>query len=456
MRIKFVITTIISCALLCGCGSEAAEPPASPVPAEPTITLPNGSALSMDTESLTLSASRSEDYPEIATVLSQLPELKSVCFEETLSADEFALFCRENPSVQFEASIDLAGVHFKSSDTRLELHGLDPATIESLAAILPGMRALESIDLGDEDTSPQLSLVDIGILQQCRSDVVFEYAFSLYGQTVRTTDTVLDLNHIEVEDEGAAVFEAMKYMPALELLDMDSCGVSNEAMAEIRDAYPGTKVVWRIWFADNYTVRTDVEMILASNPGVGGIMSIENTEPLKYCTQVRYLDLGHNPDLHTIEFVRYMPKLEVAILAMDNWSDCSPLAQCTELEYLEIQTTKVNDISALSGLTKLRHLNICYLFDLTDISPLYGLTQLERLWIGCLTPIPDEQVAKMQELAPDCVINTRTLDPTDDEWRYSRNGGLVPRYELLREQFGGYSNYAFAFPWNDPLYKQEA
>ncbi len=27
-----------------------------------------------------------------------------------------------------------------------------------------------------------------------------------------------------------------------------------------------------------------------------------------------------------------------------------------------------------------------------------------------------------------------------------------PRYELLREQFGGYEEGAFAFTWNDPLY----
>ena len=198
-------------------------------------------------------------------------------------------------------------------------------------------------------------------------------------------------------------------------------------------------------------------------PGVDGEhVPLRDITPQKYHKKADHRFRGHCNEgaesqqamLETIEFVRYMPKLEVAILAMDYWSDCSPLAECPELEYLEIQTTKVSDISALSGLTKLKHLNICYLFDLTDISPLYGLTQLERLWIGCLTPIPDEQVEKMQELAPDCVINTRTLDPTDDEWRYSRKGGLVPRYELLREQFGGYVNSAFSFPWNDPLYKE--
>ena len=416
--------------------------------------LPDGSSISPEVKSLTLSAAMQMNQAEISAILKQLPELETLCFKYPLSAEDYALHCSEYPSVRFEAEIALGDAVFKSSDSHLELPGLDPSAIETLSAILPWMSSLESIDLGSEESSPHLKLSDVGILQQCRSDVCFEYGFSLYGQPVSTANTELDLSYIKVDDEGAAVSDAMAYMPRLQLLDMDSCGVSNEAMAKIRDAFPNVKVVWRIWFAEKYTVRTDTEMILASKPDVGGIMSIENTEALKYCTEVRYLDLGHNPDLETIEFVRYMPKLEVAILAMDYWSDCSPLAECPELEYLEIQTTKVSDISALSGLTKLKHLNICYLFDLTDISPLYGLTQLERLWIGCLTPIPDEQIEKMQELAPDCVINTRTLDPTDDEWRYSRKGGLVPRYELLREQFGGYVNSAFSFPWNDPLYKE--
>ena len=48
-------------------------------------------------------------------------------------------------------------------------------------------------------------------------------------------------------------------------------------------------------------------------------------------------------DRDDISFVAYMPKLEVAILAMDNWSDATPLASCTELEYLEMQTTLCTD-----------------------------------------------------------------------------------------------------------------
>jgi hypothetical protein len=297
-------------------------------------------------------------------------------------------------------------------------------------------------------------------LQQACPEANIRYNFTLYGKEVELQNTQLNLSHIPVEDNGYALRQAMAHMPQLTYLDMDSCGVPNEDMAAIRDEFPNVKVVCRIWFGSNlnYSVRTDVERILASKSSVGGFVYGEYAEPLKYCTEVKYLDLGHNPLMTDISFVSYMPKLEVAILAMGGWSDASPLANCENLEYLEMQTTLCTDLSPLANLKNLRHLNIAYNFDLCDISPLYGLTELERLWIGCINPVPAEQVAQMQAAAPNCEINTEVyIDPTGGRWRYVDYNELAyffilhPRYELLREQFGNYAPDAFSYYWNDPL-----
>ena len=144
---------------------------------------------------------------------------------------------------------------------------------------------------------------------------------------------------------------------------------------------------------------------------------------------------------------------------MCNWSDASPLANCKNLEYLEMQTTLCTDLSPLAELENLRHLNIAYNYDLCDISPLYSLKNLERLWIGCINPVPSEQVAQMQAAAPNCEINTEVyIDPTGGRWRYVGYNELAymyiyhDRYILLREQFGDYASDVFSFYWNDPLY----
>ena len=289
--------------------------------------------------------------------------------------------------------------------------------------------------------------------------------FTVYGCTFNINDTYVDLNGVEVTDNGEAIASMLPFMPNVETLDMDSCGVDDEHMAAIRDANPSVNVVWRIWFGTggNYSVRTDVEMILASNSGgdvtPGGYITREDCKRLCYCTKVRFLDIGHTESLPSIEFVQYMPDLEVAILSMATWCDASPLAYCTKLEYAELCTTGINDLTPLASCTSLKHLNICNCFALRDLSPIYDL-DLTRLWIGMYTPIPEEQAAEYAALHPDCKVNTDSPDPTMNGWRTYWDSELGmdvydPRYELLRQQFGyaGVSGSPYSYYTNDPLYK---
>ena len=126
-----------------------------------------------------------------------------------------------------------------------------------------------------------------------------------------------------------------------------------------------------------------------------------------------------------------MPKLEVAILAINSWSDASPLANCKELEYLEMFNTRCTDLTPLLGLTKLRHLNVSYLWGLSDISPLYQMTYLERLWIGRDNRVPRAELLNLQASLPNTEVNiTNSGDPTSQGWRRHE------RYWELRRQFG--------------------
>ena len=55
---------------------------------------------------------------------------------------------------------------------------------------------------------------------------------------------------------------------------------------------------------------------------------------LKYCTKLKYVDIGHN-GFKDLSFVEYLPDLEVLILENDDVSDLSPLVHCQKLEYLD-------------------------------------------------------------------------------------------------------------------------
>ena len=169
---------------------------------------------------------------------------------------------------------------------------------------------------------------------------------------------------------------------------------------------------------------------------------------------MKYLDVGHNSYMKDISFVSFMPDLEVAIIAINDVDDISPLAGCTKLEYLELEQTKFTDASPLANLVNLEHLNIVQNWYLEDITPLYNLKKLKRFWIGYQVPVPAEQIEKMKELLPDCDICTAATDSMDGDWRwdYTRESGFSERYELLRQQFG-YEYKDFALSWNDPLYE---
>ena len=147
----------------------------------------------------------------------------------------------------------------RADETALDLSSLTHRDVETVAALLQEMPDLQEIELGTdgawtgtqpeltEETAMQerpenaardLSWEDLRILQEAAPDAEILYRFCFYGREFTTQDEVMDLNHSTMYDEGEAVRNILPLMKHCRYLDMDSCGVSSESMAEIRDAYP--------------------------------------------------------------------------------------------------------------------------------------------------------------------------------------------------------------------------
>ena len=432
----------------------AQEPTPEPAPEEIRL-----SAGSFPKDSRELSAVvTAEDLP----LLESFPELQKADFRGSDCQRELVDWALQHPQVRTRCEVTLSDGTKLAADTK-ELSLPDTVPGEDLLSLvlLPDLRTVELGECEDAAASP-LDWAALDLAEAACPGTEFRYAFRLFGKEFDLQSTEMDLNHITMDDEGALVKKVAACLPDLTLLDMDFCEVSDEAMAEIRDSLPETEVIWRIWFgkgrAGGYTARTNAIRLLASNPDWGGELTPENTKSLQYCTKVKYLDLGHNNLLTDISFVENMPDLEVVILAMSGVSDLRPLMSCPKLEYLEIQTSAIGDLRPLAGMTNLRHLNIAYNFAVTDITPLYGLTELERLWIGCVDPVPREQIEEMQRRAPQCEIDVESRDPTEGNWRYISFdefgvGTNHPRYALLREQFDyGSTPWCYNYIDSDPLY----
>lgn len=336
------------------------------------------------------------------------------------------------------------GVRALSSDRKLDLSSLRHSQVEDALPLLAEMPELEHLKLGSRtETEDSLSFADVRAVEDACPQADVDFSFTLFGYEFTTLDELMDLNHIKMDDQGAAVREVLPCMRKLRTLDMDFCSVDDEHMAAIREDYPGVDVIWRIWFGNDCSVRTDTEKILAHN--FEHVVTDANSTGLKYCTKVKYLDIAHQK-LTDISFISGMKDLEVFLISSNPITDLSPIVNCPKMEYLEILCTKVTDITPLSALKDLEHLNMVDMRgeSLEGWETLAGLTKLKRLWLAQddrKLRITDETLQMLQQALPDTLIDNSDAR-VNMFWRYTAGDRKTERFALLSEQFG-YDDYNY-------------
>jgi len=341
------------------------------------------------------------------------------------------------------SSVTLLGTVYSADVTALDLSHITPEQVGAAACALKALSAVQTVELMDADQNTALAIEDVAKLNAARPDIQFHYEFRLFGKTLSTDMERLEYFKAKLTDEDLEQFRIIApFMHNLTYLKLDWCGTSDEATAALREDLKeyGIKVVWRVFFY-KYNCLTDTLRIWANWE-----VTSEHAEVLKYCNEVKYLDMGHS-FIKTCEFVKYMPDLEVCILADTKLINVEPLQYCKNLKFVEIFMTHVTDLSPLVGLDKLEHLNISEMFALEDISPICGADVFPNLiQINCVcTELPADQVALFKENHPNSANEFRNFGhSTLFNWRYDINGHILPRYKLLREQIGytaGYSRY---------------
>ncbi|MBP5240020.1 MAG: hypothetical protein J6Z15_05485 [Oscillospiraceae bacterium] len=440
-----------------------------------TVSFPGGVTAENSAASLDLTGLKDVDAEEAMAALEYLPQLKAVDLgsEQTgLSPTTACKFFSRYPDLDFSYHCRLFGKDSVLDETEVDLTQVSPKEILASLDTISALRNLKEIRLGDETRKDAPTWEEILALREVAPDAAIDYSFTIFEFPFTLEDEEVDISYHPVRENWPEILAIAKCMPNLKTLLMDSCGVGNEDMATIRDALPDTEVVWRINFGATYSARTNVIKILASKPSLGGTLYNSDLEVFKYFTKIKYLDIGHNETITDLSFVRYMPDLEVLIIAMNPLGDLTPLADCENLEYLELFYSNTDDLSPLAGLKNLKHLNVGHCPHLTDISPIYDL-ELDRFYLGRFEdcPVPAEQVDHYRELHPDCEVENTSWESSEGAWRRGRflDGeklewfkqqpyyneeriGYAPRYALLCDQMG-YDSLAYTVSWYDPDYK---
>ena len=214
---------------------------------------------------------------------------------------------------------------------------------------------------------------------------------------------------------------------------MCNCGLSNEQMETLIAAHPNVKFVWLIKVG-GWEMRTDVKAFSKGNRKTfdGGAyvgkgktnFTSEDIAPLKYCTDLIALDLGHGSRITDLSVLQYLPKLRFLIVAMNQITSIEDLKYCPDLEYLEIFQNFIGDWSPLLSLTKLTHLNCSTNYGkdadgkrtFPDYTILKQMPQLQRIWI-IRSGLDETQLADLRAALPNAVINNVGTHSTSDGWR---------------------------------------
>ena len=390
--------------------------------------------------SLTVSADSSLTPELLGAYLFGLPALTQIDLNESnWPAEQVAALESRYPEKAFLFGVDVFGQQVPSSAESLDLAGAADLDFSALPELLASFPSLKRVNLlGYTATFEQMDA-----LQAAFPNISFSFSFDLFGQPVSTDTTQLILNDYPLTSTEE-VSAGLTRLPNLTHAELCHCGLTNEQMEQLVAAFPKVKFVWMVQIGA-WEMRTDITAFSKGNRKVfpndmGRFVDEtktnlhdEDIQPLKYCKDLVYLDLGHGNRITDLSVLTGLKNLRVLIVSMNKIEDISPLAELKNLECLEIYQNPITDISTVTALPKLRYLNCsATLFD--DITPLLGLQDLEMLWFVSVKHVTKEQRQQLTEALPNCKICFKASSSGEGGWT---GNGLYIEYQT-----------AFGLPYN--------
>ena len=390
-------------------------------------TVPVGSLrFAPDATAIALKDSGIRSADELLSALSWLPDVKAVDLHGTaLTLDDVNAVLAARPDLTLSHAVTLLGRQVETDVTELDLRGVEYSGQE-LPALLKPFTALQRVYLS-QSVQPEATAA---LLRPDHPQTVFVYETEAFGRTVESTLTELDVSKTLFASPDEVKAE-LAHLPCLQKLVMCDCGLTNEQMEELLAAFPQVKFVWNIRLGP-HKLRTDAVGFSTKNPTkytnpkysddynkwIKTVRRLRpgELEPLKYCTDLVALDVGHNfLTNEDLEVFQYLPQLQVLILADNKITDISAFRYLKNLRYVELFMNRIPDMSPLVGLEHLTDINVANTH-LEDVTPLTRLTHAKRLWFS-MNGLTTEQNLAVVNALPDCVCNYTTRDETSEGWR---------------------------------------
>ena len=393
---------------------------------EVVYTAPLGNMMLSNSETSAALEPDTYDFPSLNSQLSHLPNLTELVLPKTtLTAEELLGLQDSFPDLTLTYSVMLLGKEYTPDTASADFSSMTSADLEEISKKLALLPQLTDITLPGT-----LSMEDVKFLMDRFPAVNFAYSFTLFGKDLTTAVESLEYKDEKIGNDGIGqIRAALDILPHCTYLKLENCGIDNEVMAQLRDDYPNTKVVWRVSFGGQYSLLTD-ETTLRT------VYGVENSHNaiLKYCTGLKYIDMGHNTTLTDISFASYMPDLEILILSGASVQNVDALANCKNLVFLEMANCyALEDISALKNCENLRFLNIGF-SKVKDLTPIQDLPLERFIYLG--PQVDEETQDAFTESHPDCWVRFTGQNPLSLGWKYDDIGITYSEYyKFIREVF---------------------
>lgn len=354
-----------------------------------------GKVYSSDTTALELA---DPDMEELERGLRVLPALSDVKLTGSLPELDSLLQLRQAyPAANVHWDVSYGGKVLSSADGNLDLSGiaLDYASAVDLLRWFPDAASVDMRQCGLSDEE-MMTLCDAN--PQC----FFLWEMTIGEVLVPTDAEEIDISY-QIMQSPEEIESLLPYFPNVKTVVMSHCGLDDETMDALNRRHEDIRFIWSVWIW-GIPLRTDITYFYPFKLNPQMSVDDEDLYPLRYCTDIICVDIGHHWGVTNLEWAAFMPNLKYLIIMETQITDLTPLSGLKNLAYLEIFKTKITDYSPLLGCTGLEDLNLSKSYG--DYTPIAQMTWLKNLYWNGIYLTKGLPCSDAPEVLPDALPNT--------------------------------------------------
>lgn len=339
------------------------------------------------------------DIQELKDRLGYLPHLRKLHLTGKLpEAAQLEALRSVFPQLDIRWDVPLGERTLSSRLTELDLSGIPMAYDEVVKLLqwLPNTKEADMRGCGLTDRE-MMDLAD------AHPQIFFLWEMSFGSLLLPTDAEEIDISG-QVLQSTSEIEDLLPYFPNVKKVVMSHCGFDDETMDALNKRYDDIRFVWSIQIQEVF-IRTDTTFFYPFKYRRNMEVDNDDLYPLRYCTDIVAVDIGHMWGVTDCEWAAFMPKLKYLILVETQITDLTPLSNCKELCFLEIFKTQIRDYSPLVHCTSLVDINMCRTYG--DYRPLLEMPWLQTVYWNGIAGTVGYPCSGAEHVLPEALPNTK-------------------------------------------------